>query len=71
MSKYYAYIKRLGQKHFAESGESVTLCKRPMLGNNYARESLQGEIVGEIIPCQCCLKEMSKRDEKRTVLNEL
>ena len=34
--KYFDWVKRLGQWHFAEMGKGVTLCGRPMLGNNYA-----------------------------------
>ena len=56
------YIKRLGQQHWSRPGKSKTLCGMPMLGNNYARESLKDEIVGEIKPCEICerLKEESK-----------
>ena len=36
MKKYTDWVKRLGQWHFAEEGRGVTLCGRPMLGNNYA-----------------------------------
>ena len=36
--KHTDWVKRLGQWHLAEKGQGVTLCGRPMLGNNYARE---------------------------------
>lgn len=29
------WVKKLGQWHLADQGESVTRCGRPMLGNNY------------------------------------
>lgn len=32
----YEWTKRLGQKHYAQSGKNETLCGRPMLGNNYS-----------------------------------
>lgn len=32
------WVKRLGQWHLSRSGESVTICGHPMLGNNYAKE---------------------------------
>ena len=58
--KCYPYIKRLGQKHYAKSGGSRTLCDMPMLGNNYARESLQ---LREEIE-----QELNRRDEKTNAI---
>ena len=33
----FHWVKKLGQWHCAELGESETRCGAPMLGNNYAR----------------------------------
>ena len=56
----YLYIKRLGQQHLAEPGQSTTLCGQPMLGNNYAREALQPHIVGDIKRCEKCYAILDK-----------
>jgi len=34
--QFYEWTKRLGQQHWARGGDYVTLCGRPMLGNNYS-----------------------------------
>jgi hypothetical protein len=54
--EYSDWVKRLGQWHLAEKGsiQGVTLCGRPMLGNNYA------EMIEEDKREQCkeCWKEV-------------
>ena len=52
----YLYIKRLGQQHWSKENSHTTLCGMPMLGNNYARESLKKFIVGKIAPCKKCAR---------------
>lgn len=38
MLTIYKWTKKMDEMHLAISGESTTLCGRPMLGNNYAKE---------------------------------
>lgn len=58
-----AWTKKLGQKHYAEDGESETLCGRPMLGNNYADvkpESEQEE-------CEECVRVIEKNRKMKEI----
>ena len=38
MTQFYEWTKKLGQQHWSVHGEYGTLCGKPMLGNNYARD---------------------------------
>ena len=44
------WVKRLGQHHLSQDNASVTLCGKPMLGNNYAGHIPQNELK----PCKEC-----------------
>ena len=37
MAALFDWVKKLGQWHLADPGQSETRCGAPMLGNNYAR----------------------------------
>lgn len=39
----YDWVKKLGQWHLSERGDSETICGMPMLGNNYARDIPEAE----------------------------
>ena len=39
----FHWVKGLGQWHLADSGEFVTRCGAPMLGNNHARNIPESE----------------------------
>ena len=64
----YEYIKRLGQQHFAEDNASVTLCGKPMLGNNYAGKLEY--IVGEVTPCAECQEVIKQGGEMTDMKKE-
>lgn len=56
----YEWTKRLGQKHFALSGEYKTLCGKPMLGNNYAKRMPEAEKK----QCTECATELEQRRQE-------
>ena len=55
---YFAWTKKLGQRHYAKAGfDSETLCGMPMLGNNYA----SAIPISDQTECQKCADILSSK----------
>ena len=59
MTKYFEWTKKLGQQHFSlpRTSNGMTMCGRPMLGNNYAKHIAEEDKV----PCKECAEAITKR----------
>jgi hypothetical protein len=64
---YYDFVKKLGDWHLASSLNSNgrTLCGRPMLGNNYARDYMQFDRKKLVKKCQKCFEIYEKETNSK------
>ena len=51
----FEWTKRLGQQHWSRPNSGVTLCGKPMLGNNYAI----GLAKEDKVPCDKCTESVT------------
>lgn len=54
MLMLYKWTKKIDEMHYAISGESTTLCGKPMLGSNYEEEFPERKV------CDKCNEKLSE-----------
>ena len=70
--KVFEWTKRLGQQHWSRPNSGVTLCGKPMLGNNYAISLAKEDKVpcDECAECVIVLAALDSFGRERAVLKE-